>query len=108
MELGKLDCSSFRAACLSYVLSHLQGKDAIPFLETLVVGDVAGLKSGTGSLSVITNEKGGIIDDTVVTKVNDSHIYLVVNAGCREKDLGTMLCCTRLDVCVTYTGQHPS
>ena len=69
----------------------LQGKDAIPFLETLVVGDIAILKPGTGSLSVITNEQGGIIDDTVVTKVDDSHIYLVVNAGCREKDLGNVL-----------------
>jgi aminomethyltransferase len=47
----------------------LQGKDAVPFLETLVVGDVAGIKNGSGSLSVFTNEKGGIIDDTVITKV---------------------------------------
>ena len=52
-----------------------------------MVGDVAGLADGTGSLSVFTNEKGGIIDDTVVTKVSDTEIYLVVNAGCREKDL---------------------
>ena len=65
----------------------LSGKDAIPFLEGLVVGDIAGLADGTGSLSVFTNEKGGIIDDTVVTKVSDTEIYLVVNAGCREKDL---------------------
>eukprot|EP00897_Mesotaenium_endlicherianum_P001794 jgi/Mesen1/1642/ME000135S00635 len=65
----------------------LKGKDAISFLETLVVGDIAALKDGTGSLSVFTNEKGGIIDDTVITKVDDSHIYLVVNAGCRDKDL---------------------
>ncbi len=35
-----------------------------------MVGDVAGLKDGTGSLSVFTNEKGGIIDDTVITKVS--------------------------------------
>lgn len=41
-----------------------QGKDAIPFLESLVVGDVAALADGTGTLSVFTNEKGGIIDDT--------------------------------------------
>ena len=42
----------------------LQGKDAIAFLESLVVGDIAGLADGTGTLSVFTNEKGGIIDDT--------------------------------------------
>ena len=46
----------------------LQGKDAVPFLEKLVVGDVKGIENGSGSLSVFTNEKGGIIDDTVVTK----------------------------------------
>lgn len=48
---------------------HSQGKDTISFIEKLVVGDIAGLKDGTGSLSVYTNEKGGIIDDTVITKV---------------------------------------
>jgi hypothetical protein len=41
-----------------------QGKDAVPFLEGLVVGDIAGLADGTGTLSVFTNDKGGIIDDT--------------------------------------------
>eukprot|EP00217_Crustomastix_stigmatica_P003157 CAMPEP_0183819590 /NCGR_PEP_ID=MMETSP0803_2-20130417/64212_1 /TAXON_ID=195967 /ORGANISM="Crustomastix stigmata, Strain CCMP3273" /LENGTH=1299 /DNA_ID=CAMNT_0026064479 /DNA_START=69 /DNA_END=3966 /DNA_ORIENTATION=+ len=65
----------------------LKGKDCIPFMESLVVADLAGLADGTGTLSVFTNEKGGIIDDTVITKVNDKHLYLVVNAGCREKDL---------------------
>ncbi|KAH9618286.1 hypothetical protein KSS87_009908 [Heliosperma pusillum] len=65
----------------------LKGKDCIPFLEKLVIGDIAGLAPGTGTLSVFTNEKGGAIDDTVITKVKDDHIYLVVNAGCRDKDL---------------------
>jgi len=32
------------------------------------VGDIQGLSPGTGTLSVFTNEKGGIIDDTVITK----------------------------------------
>ena len=45
-----------------------QGKDAIKFLEGLVVGDIAGIPDGQGSLSVFTNEQGGIIDDTVITK----------------------------------------
>lgn len=65
----------------------LKGKDCIPFLEKLVVGDVTSLAPGTGTLSSFTNEKGGIIDDTVVSKVKDDHLYIVVNAGCREKDL---------------------
>ena len=65
----------------------LKGKDAIPFFEKLVVGDISALAPGTGSLSCFTNDKGGIIDDTVITKVKDDHIYIVVNAGCRDKDL---------------------
>ena len=62
-------------ACLQYtamiaaVGRLAQGKDAVPFLEQLVVGDIAGIPNGSGSLSMFTNEKGGIIDDTVVTKV---------------------------------------
>lgn len=65
----------------------LKGKDCVPFLEKLVVADVAGLSPGTGTLTVFTNEKGGAIDDSIVTKVKDDHIYIVVNAGCRDKDL---------------------
>lgn len=53
--------------CLNRTLV-LQGKDAISFLETLIVGDIASLEDRTGTLSVFTNEKGGIIDDSVITK----------------------------------------
>ena len=51
-------------------LAVTQGKDAVSFLEKLVVGDIKSIENGSGSLSVFTNEKGGIIDDTVVTKVH--------------------------------------
>lgn len=64
-----------------------QGKNAVSWLEGLVVGDVAGLRPGTGTLSVMTNARGGIIDDTVITKLSDDQIYMVLNAGCRDKDL---------------------
>ena len=46
--------------------------------------------------SVFTNEKGGIIDDTVITKVSPTEIYLVVNAGCRCAQAGVahaLACC---------------
>jgi len=66
--------------------SSIRGKDATAFLESLVVADLKGLKDGTGTLSVMTNERGGIIDDTVITKINSDNYYVVLNAGCAEKD----------------------
>ena len=66
--------------------SSFKGKDAVKFVESITVADVKGLADGTGTLSVVTNDEGGIIDDTVVTKVNDEWIYVVLNAGCADKD----------------------
>lgn len=48
------------------------GKDAADFLETVLVGDIKGLKSGEGRLTLITNAQGGIIDDTVVSNFSSS------------------------------------
>lgn len=64
----------------------LTGKDHVKFLESLVVGDVGDLPNGQAILSVLTNEKGGIIDDTVITK-EEKQVFMVVNAGCADKDL---------------------
>lgn len=62
------------------------GKDRVAFLETLVVGDIASLAEGTGCLSLITNENGGILDDTVITNAGD-HIYMVVNGATKFDDM---------------------
>ena len=51
--------------------------------------DLAGLPDGMGSLSVITNEDGGVIDDCIVTNAGD-HLYMVINAGHEDKDLPHM------------------
>ncbi len=48
----------------------MQGKNAIPFLEGLVVGDIKSIEDGSGTYSIFTNENGGIIDDTVISKVS--------------------------------------
>jgi len=39
------------------------------------------------TLSVITNVKGGIIDDCIVTRTSPESFFIVANAGCAEKDL---------------------
>jgi aminomethyltransferase len=67
------------------------GKDAIDFVESVTTADIHGLKPMTGTLTVIPNEAGGVIDDSMVsrfiTKEHGEHVYQVVNAGCADKDL---------------------
>mmetsp|Transcript_6354 Transcript_6354/g.15823 ORF Transcript_6354/g.15823 Transcript_6354/m.15823 type:complete len:418 (+) Transcript_6354:112-1365(+) len=62
------------------------GKDRAAFLERIVVGDIAGLGGGNGCLSLVTNETGGIIDDTVITNAGD-YIYMVVNGATKFGDM---------------------
>lgn len=62
------------------------GKDRVKFLEKIVVGDIGGLAPGSGCLSLVTNEKGGIIDDTVITNAGD-FVYMVVNGATKFGDM---------------------
>lgn len=67
-----------------------RGKDAVKFLERMVVGDIASLKPGEAKLSLIMNEKGGIVDDTVITNAGD-YIYMVVNGACKVRACRTWI-----------------
>uniref|UniRef100_UPI00398F2F9B aminomethyltransferase, mitochondrial n=1 Tax=Pristiophorus japonicus TaxID=55135 RepID=UPI00398F2F9B len=84
-----------RQHCSLFDVSHMlqskvTGKDRVKFMESLVVGDVAELKENQGTLSLFTNEKGGIMDDLIVTQTSDGHLYIVSNAGCADKDSAHM------------------
>ncbi|UYV65659.1 AMT [Cordylochernes scorpioides] len=48
---------------------------------------MAELTPGQGTLTLFTNNRGGIMDDLIVTRTTEDHLYVVSNAGCREKDL---------------------
>ena len=64
-----------------------RGQTVTDFLEWLTPSSLASLKSYTSTLSVLLNENGGIIDDTIVTKHASDAFYVVTNAGRRERDL---------------------
>jgi hypothetical protein len=51
-----------------------------------VVADLKELPEHGSTLSVFTNEAGGIVDDTIINKQKD-HFYIVSNAGCSDKDI---------------------
>ena len=83
-------CRSDGKASL-FDVSHMgqirwHGKDRVKFLEKIVVGDIAGLSTGNGLLSLVTNDTGGIIDDTVITNAGD-YIYMVVNGATKFGDM---------------------
>ncbi|XP_064374667.1 aminomethyltransferase, mitochondrial isoform X2 [Dromaius novaehollandiae] len=84
-----------RHRCSLFDVSHMlqsrvYGRDRVKFMESLVVGDIAELKPDQGTLTLLTNEKGGIVDDLIVTNTSEDHLYVVSNAGCADKDLAIM------------------
>ncbi|MDD9900835.1 MAG: glycine cleavage system aminomethyltransferase GcvT [Alphaproteobacteria bacterium] len=68
----------------------LTGDDPATALETLVPSDIKGLAAGKMRYTVLLNDKGGIVDDLMVTRVDDNALYLVVNAGCKDKDFALL------------------
>ena len=50
---------------------RIYGKDRFDFIESLVVGDIRELKQGSATLSLFTNLRGGIIDDTIITNLDN-------------------------------------
>jgi aminomethyltransferase len=64
----------------------LQGDDVAAAFETLVPGDILGLKPGRQRYTLFTNEAGGIIDDLMVANPGDGSLFLVVNAARKAVD----------------------
>ncbi len=62
-------------------------------LETLLPGDIKGLKPGRLRYSLLLNEAGGIIDDLMVTNVTSDGqeaFYLVVNGATKHGDIANL------------------
>ena len=60
-------------------------KDAALALERLLPQDILALGSGRQRYAQFTNAEGGILDDLMVANFGD-HLFVVVNAACKESD----------------------
>jgi aminomethyltransferase len=79
-----------RESAVLFDVSHmgqlrLRGDDAAAALETLVPVDIVDLAPARQRYALFTNEGGGILDDLMVTR-RDDHLFLIVNAACKEAD----------------------
>ncbi len=59
--------------------------DAALALERLVPQDIVALSTGRQRYAQFTNDAGGILDDLMVANFGD-HLFLVVNAACKDAD----------------------
>lgn len=68
----------------------VEGQQAAAFLRHLLANNIDRLIAGKALYTCMLNEQGGVIDDLIVYKVQDSFFRLIINAGTREKDLAWM------------------
>ena len=64
----------------------VRGRDAIAFVNRITSNDVTKLIDGQAQYTALTTPEGTVIDDLLVYRFSEDHLFLVVNAGTTEKD----------------------
>jgi len=64
----------------------IQGPDSERFLNYVVTNDVSRLSPNSAQYSVMCNDRGGIIDDFIIYRLETDKFLFVSNAANREKD----------------------
>lgn len=80
-----------RSAAGLFDVSHMgefefAGPDALACLQWLTPNDVSKLGLGQGQYSLLCNEKGGVVDDIIIYRLEENRYLMVVNASNIEKD----------------------
>ncbi len=89
----------FDVSHMGQVILQSRRTDAAQAFERLVPVDVVGLKEGRQRYAMFTNAQGGIEDDLMVANRGD-HLFVVVNAACKEADVARMRAALEPDVIV--------
>ncbi|MBI3299386.1 MAG: glycine cleavage system aminomethyltransferase GcvT [Elusimicrobia bacterium] len=81
-----------RGACGLFDVSHMgqvwvTGKDALALVQKTNANDAAKFKPGQSMYSHMLNERGGVVDDVIVTVFGPERFFVVVNASNIETDV---------------------
>ncbi|MCB1867720.1 MAG: glycine cleavage system aminomethyltransferase GcvT [Gammaproteobacteria bacterium] len=68
---------------------RLSGDGAAAAMERIVPVDVVDLAVNRQRYALFTNDAGGILDDLMITNAGD-HLFVVVNAACKQQDIAHM------------------
>lgn len=67
-------------------LFKISGENALDLIQKVTSNDASVLVNGKAQYSYLPNYKGGIVDDIITYKVNDTEYLMVVNASNIDKD----------------------
>jgi aminomethyltransferase len=67
---------------------HVEGPNQLELLQGLLSNDLTRLGDGEAQYTLLTNERGGIVDDLIAYRIGPFHTLLVVNAGNRDAAYG--------------------
>jgi aminomethyltransferase len=79
-----------RADCGVFDVSHMgelevEGPRAHAFLQSVLSNDLEKVQPGGAQYTLLTNERGGIIDDLIAYRLEPGRYLLIVNASNRER-----------------------
>ena len=80
-----------RTDCGVFDVSHMgelevEGMHAVDVLQGALSNDVSRLEIGDAQYTLLTNERGGIVDDLIVYRTDEYRYLLIVNASNRDTD----------------------
>jgi aminomethyltransferase len=80
-----------RGDCGVFDVSHMgelevEGMHAYDLLQSVLSNDVARLEVRAAQYTLLTNERGGIVDDLIVYRTEEYRYLLIVNASNRDAD----------------------
>jgi len=79
------DAGAFDVSHMGEVV--VEGPRAREFLQAVLSNDVERLEPGLAQYTLLTNERGGIVDDLIVYELDPERYNLIVNAANREADV---------------------
>lgn len=105
----KAEHTAVRTAAGLFDVSHMgevfiRGPKALGAVQNLITNDASRLADGEALYTVMCNERGGVVDDLVVYRLDAEEYLICVNAANRAKDYGFMVANNPFDAEISDEG----
>ena len=85
---------------------EIRGPEAVLCADFLTTNAVSKLRIGQAHYSGLLYDHGGFVDDILVHKVAENHIFICVNASNQDKDHEHMRSLNRFDAVIEFTSDQ--